>query len=212
MLGYQHIFLAPPATSGLNNHSFPPFSLLPPCPQLLRASGAGDLPAEPLWRRGLPPGSSLLGEFQRECATIRRALDGDLCKVGSGSETQDGQVRGCVAGLSLLYTLQAAIPLQPAPHTLPLCTCSASVTASPSSLRGCTWTPPCSCASLVTRVATQSWCRPAAWSCPACPSLHLLRQCQRQHWSARHQHEQRLLSMMPLEQRWGQRQAHKEQQ
>ncbi|PRW57326.1 P-loop containing nucleoside triphosphate hydrolases superfamily isoform 1 [Chlorella sorokiniana] len=48
--------------------------------ELLRASGAGDLPAEPLWRRALPPGSSLLGEFQRECATIRRALDGDLCK------------------------------------------------------------------------------------------------------------------------------------
>ncbi len=56
--------------------------LLPPRPQLLRASGAGDLPAEPLWRRALPPGGSLLGEFQRECATMRRALDGDLCKVG----------------------------------------------------------------------------------------------------------------------------------
>ena len=42
----------------------------------------GDLPAEPLWRRPLPPGASLAAEFQRECATLRRALDGDLCKVG----------------------------------------------------------------------------------------------------------------------------------
>lgn len=83
---HQRLFLVPPAASALNNHFFPTSSFWPPCPQLLRASGAGDLPAEPLWRRGLQPGSSLLGEFQRECATIRRALDGDLCKVGSGSE------------------------------------------------------------------------------------------------------------------------------
>ncbi|PSC71060.1 P-loop containing nucleoside triphosphate hydrolases superfamily isoform 1 isoform B [Micractinium conductrix] len=48
--------------------------------ELLRTSGTGDLPAEPLWRRPLPPGASLVGEFQRECATIRRALDGDLNK------------------------------------------------------------------------------------------------------------------------------------
>ncbi|EFN54896.1 hypothetical protein CHLNCDRAFT_8887, partial [Chlorella variabilis] len=48
--------------------------------ELLRGSGAGDLPAEPLWRRPLAPGASLVPEFQRECATIRRALDGDLCK------------------------------------------------------------------------------------------------------------------------------------
>lgn len=48
--------------------------------ELLRASGTGDLPAEPLWRRPLPAGTSLVGEFQRECGIIRRALDGDLCK------------------------------------------------------------------------------------------------------------------------------------
>ena len=62
-------------------------SVVAPSPgsQLLRGSGAGDLPAEPLWRRPLAPGASLVPEFQRECATIRRALDGDLCKVGHGS-------------------------------------------------------------------------------------------------------------------------------
>ncbi|KAL4452025.1 hypothetical protein ABPG75_007687 [Micractinium tetrahymenae] len=48
--------------------------------ELLRASGMGDLPAEPLWRRAVPPGPSAVAEFQRECGTIRQALDGELCK------------------------------------------------------------------------------------------------------------------------------------
>ncbi|KAL4437565.1 hypothetical protein ABPG77_003546 [Micractinium sp. CCAP 211/92] len=48
--------------------------------ELLRASGMGDLPAEPLWRRPLPAGTSAVAAFQQECATIRQALDGELCK------------------------------------------------------------------------------------------------------------------------------------
>ena len=68
----------------------PPPTPLAPCTQLLRTSGASSLPTEPLWQRDLgqpPEGDAadaerlLVREFQRECTIIRRALDGDLCKV-----------------------------------------------------------------------------------------------------------------------------------
>lgn len=65
-----------------------------PAPQLLRASGMGDLPAEPLWRRPLPAGGGALAAFQRECATIRQALDGELCKVGRGGAPGGAGGRG----------------------------------------------------------------------------------------------------------------------
>mgnify|MGYP001810406267 CR=1 FL=1 len=161
--------------------------------QLLRASGTGDLPAEPLWRRPLPPGASLVGEFQRECATIRRALDGDLNKASrSVKELVWGDVHGVIRSQGAA-TWRVAVPTSPwvqcrtpasclSPplgssffcHTpfflatlLPLATRSASATANPSSLRACTSTQASSCASAAAHVATPSCLRrrrQAAWS------------------------------------------------
>lgn len=88
--GERRRWHAPPASgpcllgAAVSTCRLPPTS--PPAPplahlQLLRASGMGDLPAEPLWRRPLPAGLGAVAAFQRECATIRQALDGELCKV-----------------------------------------------------------------------------------------------------------------------------------
>lgn len=78
--------------------------------QLLRASGISPLSSTPLWERELGE-EQLVAEFQQECANIRKALDGDLCKVGSSEVlglgcTSLGNDGECLVGM---HAIQAAV-------------------------------------------------------------------------------------------------------
>ena len=50
--------------------------------QLLRDAGGQGLCSAPLWQRAeLEAPGALAAEYARECATLRRGVDGDLTKV-----------------------------------------------------------------------------------------------------------------------------------
>jgi hypothetical protein len=56
---------------------------------LLRLSEDSPLCRVPLWERGDLGETQLLGEFQRECAMVRKGIDGDLLKVAGVEPTME---------------------------------------------------------------------------------------------------------------------------
>jgi hypothetical protein len=53
--------------------------------QLVRLEQGGPLPETPIWDRDDIVDGRLIAEFREECRLIRKCLEGDLSKVGSGT-------------------------------------------------------------------------------------------------------------------------------